>query len=74
MRTIIGILLAMIGLTSMIGGGLGFLIYGLYDIITNIQTIGGWRLVRDILFVCGGDVLAFIVGFVLFGFGTSLIK
>jgi len=74
MKTIIGVLLVNTGIITAVFGGLGLLIYGIWDIFTNFSTMGFGDFLFAVLLMLGRDLIAFAVGFVFAFFGLALMN
>jgi len=73
MRKILGILLIACGILGGFFLGIIMLIYGLWDILTNLDTLTFWQFAWDVVLIAGRGIVAIIVAAVLVLIGLWLI-
>jgi len=66
MRVVIGILLVILGVGTMVLGGIGLTIYYAYDLIINWETLSRIDIFWSVVGIIFRDVIAVIVGMLLF--------
>jgi len=74
MKKIIGVLFCIIAIITAVFGGLGLLIYGIWDIFTNFSSMGFGDFLFAVLLMLGRDLIAFAVAFVFAFFGLALLN
>jgi len=74
MKKIIGVLFCIIAIITAVFGGLGLLVYGIWDIFTNFSTMGFGDFLFAILLMLGRDLLAFGAAIITGGIGLALLK
>lgn len=73
MNRLVGILLIIIGLLITVFGGVAILIYSIYDLIVNFDTLTGIEIFWDIVWLVCRDIIAIIVGVICYVFGVKLM-
>lgn len=74
MKKVIGVLLVITGIITAVFGGLGLLIFGVWDIFTNFSTTGLGDFLFAVLLILGRDPLAFGAAIITGGIGLALLK
>lgn len=69
----LGLLLIILGLIVTVFGSVGILIYSIYDLIVNFDKLTGIQIFWDIVWIVCRDIIAILVGGILYIFGTKLM-
>lgn len=69
---LLGVILTILGLGIAAFGGLGILIYGLYDLISNFSTLTGWEVFWKVIFILIRDLVALLIGVVVYIVGMFI--
>lgn len=69
---LLGILLAILGVITMVFGGIGLAIYYIHDLIVNFDSLSSSEIFWHVVGLVLRDLLAIIVGVVLFVLGSAM--
>jgi hypothetical protein len=73
MREAIGVFICILGILIMMLGGFGLLIYPIYDIASNWETLTPLQIGKDIIIFLVRDVIAVFTGFIFLIIGKVVI-
>lgn len=71
---IIGVLLVILGILSIVFGGIILSIYNIYDLVINWEELTRVEVFWDIFWITLRDIFVMIGGLLLLLFGTALIN
>ena len=74
MRNILGILFIVLGFTILIFGGVSVLIYCIYNLVMNFETMTRGEIFWEIVLIILRDVGTIIVGLLTLGLGYLIKK
>lgn len=73
MKNVLGFVLMILGGLIAVLGGMLILGFQIYDVIVNFETITPKELAIDIILMVFKDIIAIVVGGLLYAFGASLL-
>ena len=69
---VLGLLLVILGIITMVFGGLGLAIYYIYDLVMNWDTLTKGEIFWHIVWLVLRDVLAVVAGAIMFVVGSVM--